>query len=165
MENLTFTQPRTDEFLKWNDESQRYELTLQFVKNELEVHYADDAVLERRIKKNSRKIYNYIKYHSYSGNSYYIDVLLNKTEEGRKFLKDVLLEQLEADNETGFNDLSSQPAVNISSGQVIDRDELQRNQISVDTEQIIESSARYFGINICLMAPFPPALQLYLTRR
>ena len=131
----------------------------------METHYADDNVLDKRIKKNSRKIYNYIKYHSYSGNSYFVDVLLNKTEEGRRFLKDILLEQMEADNETGFNDLSSQPAVNVANGNIIDRDELRRNQISVDTEQIIERNTDYFGFNICLMSRFPPALQLYLTRR
>lgn len=165
MKNLNFTQPYTDEILQWNEKSKKYELTIQFVKSELDVHFADDSVLESRIRKNSRKIYNYIKYHSYSGNSYFIDVLLNKTKEGRDFLKEVLLEQLEADNETGFNDLSSQPAVNVANGQVIDRNELQRNQISVDTEQLIERNADWFGFNICIMTRFPPALQLYLTRR
>lgn len=165
MENLHFIQPYSDNVLKWNSQNNRYELTIEFVKNELEVHFRDDGVLTSRIKKNTRKIYNYIKYHSYSGNSHFIDVLLNKTEEGRKFLTDVLLEQLDADNETGFNDLSSQPAINVSSGQVLDRDELRRNQISVDTEQIIDRNADYFGFNICIMTSFPPALQLYLTRR
>lgn len=165
MENLHFIQPTDNEYLKWDEPTKRYELKLEYVKSELDVHFADDAVLEKRIKKNSRKIYNYIKYHSYSGNSHNIGVLLNKTEEGRQFLKDVLLEQLEADNETAFNDLSSAPAVNVANGQIIDRDELQRNQISVDTEQIIERNADYFGFNICIMTRFPPVLQLYLSGR
>ena len=165
MNKLNFIQPYTDETMIWNSKTNKYELSPAFVKSEMETHYADDNVLDKRIKKNSRKIYNYIKYHSYSGNSYFVDVLLNKTEEGRRFLKDILLEQMEADNETGFNDLSSQPAVNVANGNIIDRDELRRNQISVDTEQIIERNADYFGFNICLMSRFPPALQLYLTRR
>lgn len=166
MKNLTFKQPYSDEFLIWNSQTKKYELSLQFVKSELgDVHFADDGVLEKRIKKNSRKIYNYIKYHSYSGNSYFIDVLLNKTQEGREFIKEVLLEQMEADNETGYNDLSSQPAINISNGQEISRESLQANQISVDTEQLIERNADWFGFNICIMTRFPPALQLYLTRR
>ena len=91
--------------------------------------------------------------------------MLNKTEQGRQVLKDVLLEQLEADNETAFNDLSSQPAINVGTGQEISRESLQANQISVDTEQIIDRNADYFGFNICVMTRFPPALQLYLTRR
>ena len=165
MENLKFIQPYTDEVLKWNDATKKYELTIQFAKSELDIHFADDGVLEKRIKKNSRKIYNYIKYRSHSGNSHFIDTLLNKTEQGRQFLKDVLLEQLEADNETAFNDLSSQPAINVGTGQEISRESLQANQISVDTEQIIDRNADYFGFNICVMTRFPPALQLYLTRR
>lgn len=165
MKNLHFIQPRTDEVLKWDDKSKKYELTMEYVKSEFSINFADDGMLEKRLKKNTRKIYNYIKYHSYSGNSYFIDVLLSKTEEGREFIKDVLFEQFEADNETGYNDLSSQPAINLASGQTLDRDELRRNQISIDAEQIIDRSADYFGFNICLMSRFPPALQLYLTRR
>lgn len=165
MENLHFIQPEDNEFLKWNSQTSQYELKLEFVKSEMDVHFADDNILLKRIKKNSRKIYNYIKYNSYSGNAHCIDVLLNETEEGRTFLKDVLLEQMEADNETAFNDLSNQPAVNVVSGQIIEREELRRNQISVDTEQLIETNSRYFGFNICVMYPFPPIITLSLEGR
>lgn len=165
MKKLNYIEPRTDSILKWNETTKRYELTLEFVKQEMDVNFADDGILEKRIKKNSRKIYNYIKYRSYSGNYQFLEKLLNHTEEGREFLRDVLLEQLEADNETGFNDLSSQPAINIGSGQEISRESLQANQISVDTEQIIDRNADYFGFNICVMTKFPPALQLFLMRR
>lgn len=162
MKNLIFIEPTTDNVLKWNEDTQRYELTLQFVKSELDVNFANDGVTEKRIKKNSRKIYNFIKYRTHSANTPYIDILLNRTEEGRRFLKDVLLEQLEADNETAFNDLSSQPAIDIASGREISRDSLQENQISVDTEQIIDRSAEYFGFNIVLQCPYPPLVQQYL---
>lgn len=165
MKTLTYIQPSDTDYLKWNEKTKRYELSREFVKNEMNVNFADDGVLDNRIRKNSRKIYNYIKHNSYTANHPFIEKLLNNTKEGQEFLKDVLLEQLEADNETGFNDLSSQPAVNISSGQIIDRDELQRNQISVDTEQLIENNADYFGFNICIMTKFPPALILFLLRR
>ena len=165
MKILHFIEPSTTNELKWDEKTNRYELTIEYVKDNLEVNFADDDVLSKRIKKNSRKIYNYLKYHSCTTNSMYLDVLLNKTEEGREFLKDVLLEQLEADNETGFNDLSSQPAVNTATGQVIERDELQRNQISVDTEQIIERCADYFGFNALMMMPYPLSIQLLLNGR
>lgn len=163
MRKLNFITPSDNESLKWNEKTKRYELKVEFVKDQLEVHFNGDKMLEDRIKKNSRKIYNYIKYHSFSGNARFIDRLLNETEEGRQFLKDVLFEQFEADNETAFNDLSSQPAVNVANGQIIDRNELIRNQISVDTEQIIDRNADYFGFNICIMTAFPPILQLYLS--
>ena len=165
MKTLTYIEPQSTEFLKWNEETKRYELTIEFVKSQLDVHFANDGILEKRIQKNSRKIYNFIKHRSYTANHPFIEKLLNNTKEGQEFLKDVLLEQLEADNETAFNDLSSQPAVNVGTGQIIDRDELQRNQISVDTEQLIENNADYFGFNICIMTKFPPALILFLLRR
>lgn len=162
MKPLNIKKPYDDQFLKFNEATKRYELTIEFVKNEFDSNFRDDKVLQRRIEKNSRKIYNYIKYHSYSGNSELINKLLNETEEGRSFLKAVLYEQMEADIETGFNDLSSQPAINVANGQIIDRAELQKNQISVDAEQIIDRNADYFGFNICVMTRFPLMLQLYL---
>lgn len=162
MKPLNIKKPYDDQFLKFNEATKRYELTIEFVKNEFDSNFRDDKVLQRRIEKNSRKIYNYIKYHSYSGNSELINKLLNETEEGRLFLKAVLYEQMDADIETGFNDLSSQPAINVANGQIIDRPELQKNQISVDAEQIIDRNADYFGFNICVMTRFPLMLQLYL---
>ena len=163
MKNLNFIKPYSNDQLSWNSTTEKYELTLQCVKSEFKINFSNDEETTRRIKKNTRKIYNYIKYHSSTVNSGYIDILLNKTEEGRRFLLDVLLEQFEADNETGYNDLSSQPAINIANGQVINREELERNQISVDTEQIIERNADYFGFNICMMMPYPLGVQLYLN--
>ena len=162
MKKLTFINPQDTEFLKWNESLKQYELKPEFVKSEMDVHFADDGILAKRIKANSKKIYRYIKYHSYTANHEEVMRVLNHTKEGQEFLKDVLLEQMEADNETAFNDLSRQPAVNVTSGQIIDRAELQRNQISVDTEQIIDSNSDYFGFNICLMTRFPPALVLFL---
>lgn len=162
MKNLTFIEPSTDEILKWNESTKRYELTLEFVKSELDVNFANDGVTEKRIKKNSRKIYNFIKARSHSLNLPYIDILLNRTKEGREYLKAVLLEQMEADNETAFNDLSSQPAIDVASGRNIDRDALEANQVSVDTEQLIMRGSEFFGFNIVLLQPFPPLLQTYL---
>ena len=164
MKPLNFIQPYSDEVLEWNSKTKRYELTKEFVKQEFEINFRDDGILEKRLKLNSRKIYNYIKYFSYTGNSQIIDTLLSKTKEGREFLKDVLLEQFAADNDTGYNDLSKQPAVNLATGQVLDRNELIRNQICVDAQQIIERNADYFGFNICVMSRYSPDVYLYLTR-
>lgn len=162
MKNFNIIQPYTDNFLKWNEATQRYELTLEFVKLAMDVNFANDSITERRIKQNTKVVYNFIKYRCYSGNSAYIDVLLNKTEEGRRFIKDVLLSQFEADNETAYNDLVKQPAIDVASGKEIDRDKLWANQVSVETEQIIDSSSSYFGFNIMISYPYPPILANYL---
>jgi hypothetical protein len=62
---------------------------------------------------------------------------------------------MEADNETGYNDLSNAPAVNVANGQVLDRNQLIANQLCVDAEQIVDSSATYFGVPICFATCYP----------
>ena len=150
-----FTKPYSDEKLTWNNQTNRYELTLEYVTNLFDNTFKDTGVLAKRITKNSRKIYNFIYARANSHNKEIIDFVLNNTENGRKFLIDVLTEQMEADIETGFNDLSSVPAVNTATGQVMDRGQLVLNQISVDAEQIVQSSANYFGFSIVYSAPYP----------
>lgn len=135
-------------------ENDMYILTPEFVKDQLDVHYKDDETLLKRIKANSRKIYNYIYSHAYSSNRPVIERLLNKTPEGYKYLKDALLTQMEADLETGINDLTKQPAINMSNFNTLDRNLLFINQITPDTEQILDNSKAYFnGINILYQGP------------
>lgn len=156
MKNLTiYKTPFNDNELFFNNDTGRYELTLQCVKNNFDVSFADDNVLQKRITKNSRKIYNFIYYRAYSHNKSIIEFCLNKTEQGRKFLKNVLLEQIEADLLSGYNDLSSQPNINVGSGLVIDRYKLAESQVSVDTELLIDDNSTYFGFNILYQGIFP----------
>lgn len=153
--NINVIQPYTDNNLEWNEELGRYELTLAYFKAHFQNNFNDDQILLNRIKKNSRKVYNFIKYRGYSMNWKVTEFLLNRTEQGREFLLAVLSEQMEADNESAYNDLSSTPALNASNGQFIDRELLYANQVSVDTEQIIENSATYFGVSIVLRSLYP----------
>ena len=156
MKQLHKINPYSDDSLFWNDETKQYELTVQYCKANYDVNYADDDTLKRRIKKNSRKIYRFIKYRTYSSNRPVVDKVLHYTEEGRQFLLEILSVQMEADNETGYNDLSETPAINISNGQVLDRNELYKNQLCVDAEQVFDSSDNWFGFRIGYQAPFPP---------
>lgn len=133
----------------------RYQLTLQVVKDEFENTFQDDQILKKRIRKNSKKVYDFIFYRGYSGNKDIIEKLINHTDEGRKFIFEVLVSQMEADLESGYNDLSMTSPVNVSNGQVIDREILANNQVSIDTEQLIENSATYFGVSIVYRSPFP----------
>jgi len=155
MNRLHIISPYNDKALILNKETGRYELTLAFVKANFDTTFQNDGVLQKRITKNSRKIYNYLFSHSYSYNNRVVSFCLDRTEEGRKFILDILSEQMEADLDSGFNNLSSTPAINVSNGQTIDRNELYRNQISVDTEQIIDRSTDYFGFNLMYQSLFP----------
>ena len=156
MKQLHKITPYSDEKLKWNEETQQYELTLEYCKNLFDDTFADDEVYKKRIKKNTRKIYRFITNRTYSRNRPVVKNVINKTQEGRDFILELLTTQMDADVQTGFNDLSEVPAVNVSNGQIIDRNELYRNQVSVDTEQIFDDSDAYFGFRIGYQAAFPP---------
>lgn len=147
--------PISDEVMVFNEMSGRYELTMQYVKDNFTITFANDKILEERIKKTTRKIYNVIYARSNTANKGVIDFMLHRTQQGRVFIHDLLYEQIEADLQTGYNDISSMPAINYAKGQVIPREEQIRNQISVDTEQILDRSEEYFGINIMYASVFP----------
>lgn len=147
--------PYNDNLLEFNEKTQKYELTIETIKNNFDVYFNDDGVLTKRIRKNSRLIYNYIFSHSYSGNKRVILHFLHFTDKGREFLYDALLSQMEADLESGYNTLIDQPAIDFKNGSVINRNEIVRNQVSVATEQILLSSMGYFGFNLLYSAPFP----------
>ena len=153
--NINVIQPYTDDRLEWNEDTKRYELTIAYFKAHFPNNFNDDQTLLNRIRKNSRKIYNFIKYRGYSMNWKVAEFLINRTQQGREFILEVLTEQMEADNESGYNDLSSTPALNASNGQFIDRELLYANQISVDAEQLIENSASYFGVSIVSRSLYP----------
>lgn len=156
MKTLTKIKPYSDSKLKWDEESKQYILTIEYFKDNFDDNFVDDGVLVKRLKKNSRKIYRFIRNRVNSRNLQLVENLLATTEQGRQFMLEILSTQMEADAETGFNDLSSTPAVNLSNGQVIDRNEFYKNQVSVDAEQVFDDSDSYFGFRIGYQAPFPP---------
>lgn len=149
---LTKALPYNDNQLEFNVNSGRYELTIEYVKDNFEITFKDDGVLSARIKKNSRKIYNYIYSHSHSLNKEIVEKFINHTEQGRKYLLDCLTEQMEADLESGYNSFSNQPNINHQSSF---REEQYKGQVSVDAEQVLDRSANYFGINILYQEPLP----------
>ena len=153
--NLNVITPTSDNKLSWNEDLQRYELTIEYFKSLFGNNFHDDQTLLNRLKKNSRKVYNFIRYRGYAQNWKVTEFLINRTQEGRNFILAALTEQMEADAESGFNDLSSIPAVNAANGQVLDREQLYANQVSVDTEQIIENSSTYFGVCIVSRTLYP----------
>lgn len=166
MENLII-QPRSDSSLEWNPITKQYQLTLEYVKSLWDgepIPYKNDAITKRRIKDTSQRVYSYFSSHCATVNRGAVRLILNRTEEGRKFLIEILKAQMLADMEYGYNDLVRRPVVNASSGQMGDRDEYRRNAISIEAELIIEDSVNYVGINLTYMGMFPCDL-LNLARR
>lgn len=152
---LNIKEPYDDDKMRFDNSAKRYVLTLEYAKAEFPDTFRDDGVLSKRLNKNSRKVYDFIYYRGASCNRSVVEFLINRTEQGREFILQVLAAQMEADAESGYNDLSSTPAINVSNGQVIDRNLLAQNQICVDAEQIIDGSASYFGQSIVSRTQFP----------
>ena len=146
MEKIT---PFSDGKMLYNATTMQYELDMGFIKGEFGNLYADDNVLQVRIKRNTRKVYNYIFSHAYSGNRKIITAMINHTAEYRNFIFDALFSQMEADMASGFNDQD------LYVKDTHDQRQLQHeNQVSVGTQNILESSAGYGGINLLYAGVF-----------
>ena len=160
--NINVITPYDDNSLQFNQDSGRYELTTKYCRANFTINFADDGILERRIKKNTRNVYSFIFSRVATTNKQVVDFMLKRTEEGRKFLLDILSAQMEADIDSGYNDLAMTSPVNLSNGQVIPREEIKRNQVSVATEQIFENSDDYFGFRLGYTGMFPAWLFMFV---
>lgn len=141
--------PYSDDKMLYNETTQRYELTIQFVKEQIGNPYADDGKLEARIKRNTRKVYEFIFNRAYSGNRRIITAIIDHTEEYRNYIFSALFSQMEADAVSGYNDqdLFTPKSKDERSLQML-------NQVSVSTEQILESSSGFGGINLLYAGAF-----------
>ena len=166
MKKLTPITPYDDDKMVWNESEGQYELKPSYCLNEFDVNFINDdnehTVLQKRIKKNSRIVYRFIKNRVNSYNRLLVLKIINKTEEGRDFIFNLLNTQFESDVDSGYNDLGNAPAINLSNGQVLPREELVRNAVSVATELEWDNNNEYFGINLGYQAQFPPFYFLML---
>ena len=148
-------EPYSDEKMLYNETTKQYELQASFVKEQFGNVFKDDAILEQRIKRNTRKVYNYIFSRAYSGNRKTITAIINHTEEYRNFIFDALLSQMESDMASGYTDQD------LYVPKSKDERELQQiNEVSVNTENILKSSNGYGGINLLFASAFNSAVYL-----
>lgn len=154
--NFTITNHYDDEKLVFNPSTDHYELSMAYARNNFGENFQDDNEMQKRITKNSRRVYNFIYNRGHHINKNVVTFLLNRTKQGREFLFDVLSMQMEADAENGFNDLTLNPTINVMNGQKVgDRYEFRQNLVTVDVEDKIDSSASYFGVSIVCQVPYP----------
>lgn len=162
MNKITPVTPYSDDKLEWDANNGQYRLSLTYCQEEFEDTFKDSDILAQRIKKNSRIVYRFISSRVNSYNRLTALSLINKTEEGRRFIFELLRSQFESDVETGYNDLGNATAVNTSTGQIIPREEIARNIVSVATEDEWDNSQLYFGINLGYQGRFPQYYQIAL---
>lgn len=155
MKRLTSIKPYNDEKMIWNDTTKEYELSFEFCKKEYPQNFADDDILKQRIKKNSRAIYRFIYSRIKQFNRPVVEVLLSRSEEGRNFIFELLRTQFESDVDSGYNDLTNVSAINVANNQILPREEIYRNRVSVATEEVWDNSFTYFGFNIGYQGNFP----------
>ena len=155
MKKLHGITPYSDNKMVWNADTEQYELAFEFCKSEYADNFRDDETLKNRIKKNTRIIYRFITSRVNQYNREVVNAVLRKSEEGRKFIFDLLSTQFESDVDSGYNDLSMSPAINLANGQILPREEIARNTVSVATEQVWDNNQAYFGLNLGYQSQFP----------
>lgn len=153
-------EPFTDNVLEWD--GNQYVLTREFIKANYEVAYRDDETLDRRRRKNTRVVYSVIASRLCQSNSKLAMWVLNNTECGRVFLRDILAEQMEADLATGYNDLGTSNLVNMANGQVIKRIDIEHNLLCVNAELMLQSATNYFPFNLFVQYPYPWNITNYI---
>lgn len=148
-------QPYSDDRMLYNEETKQYELKLSWVKANYGNPYNDDNTLSVRIKRNTRKVYNYIFSHGFSGNRKAILAIINHTEEYRQYIFDALSSQIEADLASGYNDQDHFVARSVD-----ERNMQLINQVSAETETVLKSAMGYGGINLLFASAFHHSVYL-----
>lgn len=133
--------PKNDNYMVYNKLTHRYILTSNVI-TELggdEVYDFDQKKRDRVLKDVSNSVYNFIYSRTHSNNRNYIEYILATNEEARELIKQAMISQLSADIESGVNDIKKIAPVNPQTYQTINRDEIARNMVCVECENIIAS--------------------------
>ena len=156
MKKLHAITPYSDDSLTYDENSGRYFLTVEFCKENYEFTLKNDHILQKEIERNTNNVYDFITSRVNTNNMELVNHLLSSTKEGREFILKLLDYQMEANMESGFNSTGKIPLINASNGQVIPREEVARNQVSVEVERLLLNSNNYLGVNIFYQGIFPP---------
>jgi hypothetical protein len=134
---------RTTNMMTYDLNNHRYVLKAQYcseIANLSEV-YADQSAIDKTLKSISRTIYNWIYSRIPVCNKNYIEYLLAKHEDCIRALYEAMLAQLEADISSGYNDIKNQSAINFSTGMHLDREEIRKNLVCIEAQNILEGCA------------------------
>ena len=158
---MTFSNPYNDDNMTYDSIFHRYILTINIAKQYVGNAYADDGILSRRLKEISQNVYDYIYTRGNTNNKKYTRAILNATANGRNLIMEVMLAQLSADSQNGYNDIVKQNTIDFTNGNVIDRNKIIENQVCVACQTLIEnSSADLDGYQIvCQMSYYIPQIE------
>lgn len=106
--------------------------------------YADQNSIQKTLNSISRTIYNWIYSRVPVSNKNYIEYLLAKHPDCILAVYEAMKSQLEADVSSGYNDIKNQPAINFQTGMNIDRNDIKRNLVCIEAQNILESCSYNF---------------------
>lgn len=163
---MTFSNPYNDDTMIYDLKTHRYILSLSYAKSLVGNAYADDGIMEKRLKEISLNVYNFIYSQGHTSNKRYTRFFLNASENGRGLLIEALGAQLCADAENGYNDIVKQNPIDFTNGNVIDRDKMIYNQVCIQCQKIIENSPSDLdGYQIVCQIPYYiPNLEVYMEQ-
>lgn len=138
---LINTKPFNDDYMVYNTLLHRYVLTENVI-TQLggdDVYALDQAKRNRILLDISNSVYNFIYSRTNSHNRDFIELILATSLEARELIKQALISQLNADIESGINDIKKIAPINPQTYQTIKREELANNMVCVECENIIQS--------------------------
>lgn len=155
-------EPYTDNDLEWD--GRRYVLTIAYIKDNFEVTYKDDGTLDARRKLNSKIVYKELAKRLNSNNVELGMKIINETAEGRRFVKDVLMEQMQADLKSGYNDMGYMSPIDFAKGQAMDKDEISKNILCPNAEDVVDRNTLYFPFNAFTAYAYPWNVRMAIMR-
>lgn len=129
------------DYMNYDKDNHRYVLVAKNcsdIANLSEV-YSDFNTIEKTLKSISRTIYNWIYSRVPFSNKNYIEYLLATHKDCIRVIYGAMIAQLEADIASGYNDIKNQPAINFQTGMNVGRDEIKKNLVCIEAQNILES--------------------------
>lgn len=159
---MKYIEPYTDKDMEWD--GNRYVLTIAYIKDNFEVTYKDDGTLDKRRALNSKIVYKELKKRLNPNNVDYAMHVFNETAEGRRFILDVLSEQMQADLKNGYNDMGYMSPIDFAKGQAMDKNDIEKNLLCPSAEDIVDVSTDYFPFNVFTAYAYPWNVRLCIIR-
>jgi len=108
--------------------------------------YGTLAKAERELKAQARTVYLWIYHRIPFGNRDLIEYMLATDSRFQPIIKEALVSQLEYDLKSGGNDVNKQVAIDFKSKGAIPRSIQVQNQVSIETQQILENGSSDFNL-------------------
>ena len=152
---LEFIKFFNDEKLEYNEFTRQYQLTLNAIREIVGNAFKNDLIAKNRSVLNSANVYSFIYNRGCTANKRYTELIINHTKQGRALIYQCLMYQIMADSQNGYNDIVNQNPIDFGSGSIINREEIRKNKVAVNVEDLVDNSQAYLcGYNVVCQIPY-----------